>query len=57
MLLNLRRNTFACDTCHYVFADDKQPEQCPDCGKFTVRPATKAEEQELIERSEKEQFW
>lgn len=48
---------FVCNHCHYLFSCHDRPEQCPDCGKFTVRPATKAEEQDLIERSETERFW
>lgn len=34
---------FACDHCHYLFSGNLQPEQCPDCGKYAVRPADKAE--------------
>ena len=48
---------FTCDNCHYSFCDEKVPEQCPDCGKFKVRPATKAEEQDLIDCKEKGQSW
>ena len=31
---------FACDNCHFLFRDTTQPKQCPDCGKYTVRPAS-----------------
>ena len=49
---------FTCDTCHYVFTDEKQQSQCPDCGKFTIRPATNEEKQELMERdNQKEKMW
>lgn len=48
---------FACDTCHFVFECDKQLEQCPDCGKYTVRAATETEEQDLIERNKKGHSW
>ena len=41
---------FACDNCHYLFHDEQQPEQCPDCGKYTVRPATEKEVEELEQR-------
>lgn len=34
---------FVCDRCHYAFSGNVQPEQCPDCGKYAVRPADKAE--------------
>ena len=37
---------FACDNCHYLFSEASQPEQCPDCGKYTVRPANADETQE-----------
>lgn len=50
---------FACDNCYFLFSDVKQPEQCPDCGKYTVRPANDAEIQEwearLAEKSHTEQ--
>jgi len=41
---------FACVHCHYLFSRFSQPEQCPDCGKFTVRPATEDERCEFEER-------
>ena len=41
---------FACDSCHFLFSGDARPEQCPDCGKYTVRPASEAERQEYSER-------
>lgn len=34
---------FACDYCHYLFNRDVQPKQCPDCGKYAVRPANETE--------------
>lgn len=37
---------FACDHCHYLFSLEKEPEQCPDCGKYRVRPATEEEQRE-----------
>ena len=40
---------FACDKCHFLFSRTRQPEQCPDCGKFAVREATEAERQEYEE--------
>lgn len=51
---------FACDTCHFVFSNTQEPEQCPDCGKYTVRLATDEEKQELNERmvnKEQNQNW
>lgn len=41
---------FSCVHCHYLFSCVSQPEQCPDCGKFTVRPATEDERREFEER-------
>lgn len=40
---------FACDQCHFVFSRAVEPEQCPDCGKYAVRPANEAEQQEYAE--------
>ena len=37
---------FACDKCHFLFSRTKEPEQCPDCGKYTVRLANETERQE-----------
>lgn len=44
------KNIFACDFCHYLFGDEAQPEQCPDCGKYKVRPATDQEIEEFVKR-------
>ncbi len=41
---------FACDHCHYLFSRVREPEQCPDCGKYAVRPATIEEEKEFENR-------
>jgi hypothetical protein len=40
---------FACDKCHFLFSRAKEPEQCPDCGKYAVRLANEAERQEYEE--------
>ena len=37
---------YACDNCHFLFSRTAEPEQCPDCGKYAVRPADEAERQE-----------
>ena len=34
---------FVCDQCHFLFSRTKEPEQCPDCGKYAVREADEAE--------------
>ena len=40
----------ACDNCHYLFDAPELPEQCPDCGKWETRLATKDEQSEFVER-------
>lgn len=34
---------YTCNACQYTFADTGNPEQCPDCGKTDIRPATEGE--------------
>jgi len=41
---------YACDNCHFLFSYTVEPEQCPDCGKYAIRPADEAERQEYEER-------
>lgn len=41
---------YACDHCHFIFSRASEPEQCPDCGKYTVRLATEEEQNEFEER-------
>jgi len=41
---------FACDNCHFLFSRTVEPEQCPDCGKYTLRPADEVEKQEFKKR-------
>ena len=52
---------FACDYCYFLFSCAVQPEQCPDCGKWETRLATKDEQSEFINRttsgSDKEEEW
>lgn len=43
---------FACDTCYFLFSRTVEPEQCPECGKYTVRPATEEEQEEFQRRLE-----
>ena len=40
---------FVCDKCHFIFSRTTEPEQCPDCGKYAVREASEAEQQEFEE--------
>lgn len=41
---------YACDNCHFIFSRISEPEQCPDCGKYTVREANEEEKQEYEKR-------
>lgn len=43
---------FTCNHCRFTFTRTVMPEQCPDCGKHAVRPATKEETEEAIARQE-----
>lgn len=38
---------YACDSCGSLFSASSEPEQCPDCGKDTVRPASDVEQEEF----------
>ena len=38
---------YACDNCGFVFTRNEETEQCPDCGKYEVRPADEMEEKEF----------
>lgn len=37
---------YICDSCRFLFSRAAEPEQCPDCGKYTVRRATPLEQRE-----------
>ena len=41
---------YACDNCGFLFSRSSEPEQCPDCGKDTVRPANEVEQEEFAAR-------
>ena len=43
---------YACDSCRYLFESEKEIEQCPDCGKFAVRPAVQTEIEEYESRGD-----
>lgn len=34
---------YACNHCKYLFESNDEVDQCPDCGKYAVRPATQTE--------------
>ena len=40
----VRKMVFVCDYCHFLFSDTVQPEQCPECGKYQIRPASQEEQ-------------
>ena len=41
---------FTCDNCGFIFSRSEEAEQCPDCGKYEVRPANEAEQEEFAQR-------
>ena len=41
---------YACDNCYFLFSRTAELEQCPDCGKYAVRPADETERQEYERR-------
>jgi len=41
---------FTCDNCGFIFSRSEETEQCPDCGKYDVRPANDAEQKEFDQR-------
>ena len=41
---------YACDSCHFLFSRTAPAKQCPDCGKESIREATKEEIQEFEQR-------
>lgn len=47
---------FTCENCKYIFESEENVNQCPDCGKLAVRPATQTEVDEYNERK-KEDVW
>lgn len=45
---------YACEQCKYLFESEDEVKQCPDCGKFAVRPATQTE---IDEYNSRESDW
>jgi len=41
---------YTCDTCRFIFSRAGEPEQCPNCGKYAIRPADEDERREYAER-------
>ena len=48
---------FTCDRCRFIFRREKEPEQCPNCGKPTVREADQAERLEYEARLKASREW
>lgn len=48
---------YACDACHFLFKRVGEPEQCPDCGKYSIRPANEAEKIEFINRQPEDELF
>lgn len=47
---------YACDACKFLFEKTLEAGRCPDCGKFSVRQASKAEEEEYKNRLMKKEM-
>ena len=41
---------YACNHCKYLFESNDEVDQCLDCGKYAVRPATQTEIEEYESR-------
>ena len=41
---------FTCDNCGFIFSRSEETEQCPDCGKYEVRPSNEDEQKEFAQR-------
>lgn len=48
---------YACDNCYFLFSRSGAPEQCPDCGKYVIRPATEGEQKEFAIRLKQPERW
>ena len=47
---------YVCDACHFLFKRVGEPEQCPDCGKYSIRVANEEEIAEFLNRRPEEDF-
>ena len=47
---------YACDACYFLFERTGETEQCPDCGKYRVRPANEQEIEEFKNRKKKSEL-
>lgn len=41
---------FSCDSCGSLFRQSSEPKQCPNCGKYSVRPADVDEQADYVRR-------
>lgn len=48
---------YACDACKYLFEAENEVDQCPDCGKHSVRQATPDEIDEYITLRQEIEEW
>lgn len=46
---------FYCNSCRYIFEEAEGCQQCPDCGKMTVRIANEEERSEYKRNQEEKQ--
>ena len=51
----MKRRLYHCTHCYYSFLADRKPDQCIDCGKYTVRVATNHEVWEWVRYAMEEQ--
>ena len=47
----MEKEIYACDACRYLFVAENMLDQCPDCGKYKVRPAKESEIMEYASRA------
>ena len=49
---------YICKLCNYEFESEESVGQCPDCGKFQIRPASESETEAYSKRkSSGEDVW
>ena len=48
---------YTCGKCLFTFKRIGKVEECPDCGKFTVREATKKEKEEYEKYRKEREEW
>lgn len=50
----VKQMIYVCDACHFLFKRVGEPEQCPDCGKYSIRAANNEEISEFLNRRPEE---